>query len=681
MVVKTLLMRLTRWANRLYPSENTALIVLAIISGLTTGLGIWLFRLAIDVAHLVFSQILGQGVLGALGPASLIITLGLAGLIVGWLMERFVGPEKLHGVAGIMEAVALVGGRLRYSRMPFKAVASAISLGAGASVGPEDPSVQIGANLGSMFGQRLGQSEERTRLLVASGAASAVAAAFHAPIAGVFFALEVILGEFTTAAFGVVVLAAVISSVTMQVLEPLLPLREPSLSLLNYTLGSLAEIPLYALLGLVLAPAAALFTRTMFWQHDLWHRLGHGLSRPLRTALAGVVVGAVGIFLPDILGPGREAMNRMLASPEEFTLGLLLILGFAKIFMTAFSIGAGFVGGIFAPSLFVGLTLGGAFGRLMQQLQVNWISDPQAFAIVGMAAMMAGVVHAPITAIMIVFELTNDYRLIIPIMLAAVVCIGIAQRFVPLGIYKLGLARHNIHLKPGRDIDVMQGITVGEAMTQPAPTIHERAALVTLRDTLRAADFRSLCVIGDHGRLTGIVSLSDLQAAYERQQDGDVLTVGDICTRTPVVAHPDDVLWTAIRKLSAHDIGRLPVVDQRTGDLLGMLSRSAIMRAYNVAIARKLHDQHQAERIRLSNLTGAHVIELHVEAHAPADGAYIRDLPWPGESVAASILRRGKLLIPHGSTQLQAGDVVTLVVAPEAEPELRALFQAQNGAS
>ncbi|MFW5772231.1 MAG: chloride channel protein, partial [Phototrophicaceae bacterium] len=192
--------------------------ILAVTVGLATGLSIWLFRLSIEAFHIFFFEVLQHDVLGALGPFSVVLALGLAGYVVGLLMQRFVGEERHHGVAGIMEAVALSGGRLRYTRMPFKALASALSLGAGASVGPEDPSVQIGSNLGSMFGQRLALSEERISLLVASGAASAIAAAFNAPIAGVFFALEVVLGEFTTRAFGVVVLAAVLASVITQAL-------------------------------------------------------------------------------------------------------------------------------------------------------------------------------------------------------------------------------------------------------------------------------------------------------------------------------------------------------------------------------------------------------------------------------------------------------------------------------
>jgi CIC family chloride channel protein len=672
---------LFRLLQRLYPSQDSALLLLAAIVGLGTGLSIWLFRVGIEIFHEIFVVELGHLLGAALGPLTGVLGLSAAGFIVGWLMNRFVGAERHHGVAGIMEACALAGGRLPYWKMPFKALASAMSLGAGASVGPEDPSVQIGANLGSMIAQRLHLAEDQVGLLVAAGAASAIAAAFNAPIAGVFFALEVILREFTTNAFGLVVLAAVIASVVSQAVEGLLGLHEPALNLLNYTLGSPVELPLYALLGLLLAPVAALFIRSVYWQHDLWHRHIHW-PRPVQTAFVGAVIGVVGLFLPHILGPGRAVMNEVLSQPEQFTLLLLLVIGLVKIFTTGFSLAGGFVGGVFAPTLFVGLMLGSVFGRLLEGLRAGAaISDPRAFAIVGMAAMMAGVVRSPITAVMMVFELTNDYRLIPPIMLAAVVCIYLANRLAPLGIYALGLARQGIHLPEGRDIDLMQGVTVAEVMDAP-PTIHERASLLELRDALRHFHVRSICVIDSADDLVGIVTLSDLQKVYEeRPEESAQLTVSDIATREVVTVHPEDVLWRAIRLMGLHDVGRIPVVDERTGQLVGMVSRHNVVAGYNKAIARKLHDQHNAEQVRLSHLTGAHVLELYVADHAPIANQLISDIHWPPECVVASVQRQNKLLVPHGSTELRSGDWVTVISAPECEEELYTLFNPQPGFS
>ncbi|MBL8133506.1 MAG: chloride channel protein [Anaerolineae bacterium] len=654
-------------------SENTLLFILAVAVGLATGAGIWLFQLGIDLAHHLFQEMLARDLLGpVLGGAGIVVTLTLVGALVGAIMARFIGEERHHGVAGVMESVAFGGGRLRYARMPVKALASMLSIGGGASVGPEDPSVQIGANLGSFLAQRLHLTPERVRLLVAAGGASAIAAAFGAPIAGVFFALEVLLnGEFQTSSFGLVVLSAVVSTVFMQSVGE----GEAEFGALQVSLGSVAEIPIYALLGLAVAPAAALFIRAVYWQHDLWHRLHDRLPRPARTALAGALVGIAALFLPQIMGAGRETMSEVLNTMgNSYTVPLLLLLAGAKLLMTSVSIAGGFVGGLFAPSLFIGTMLGGAFGRLAHDLLPNaGLSDPQAFAIAGMAAAMSGVIRAPITAILMVFELTNDYRLILPIMLAAVVCLFVADRLAPLGgVYAYGLARKGVFIKQGRDIDVLGDLNVLDAMMTPAPCIHSSRSLVDLRDALRASGVHGMCVVDDRGMLTGVVTLSDLQAAYDSgRREGKV---ADIAVRDVATTTPDETLWEAVRRMGQRDVGRLPVLESpAVRRPIGILRRSDVMRAYNRAISRRIEEQHNAERLRLHTLTGAHVVDLLVRPGAPVAGKQVKEVKWPAESSLAAIRRGEKLIVPHGSTEIRLWDTLTLVTAPEEEAKLERL--------
>lgn len=662
------------FARRVRMSDNAFLLTLAVVVGLVCGACIWIFHLGIELFHELFAVYLTEDVLHPVfGSVSVVISLALAGWFVGKIMDRFVGPERHHGVAGVIEAVNLAGGRLRYRVMPFKATASALSLGAGASVGPEDPSVQIGSNLGSWIGQRLHLSEERVRLLVAAGAAGAIAAAFRAPIAGVFFALEVILnGSMGTSAVGVVVLTAVVTSAFIQGVEAPVDLIRP-----EYTLGGPLEITLFVPLGLLLAPVAAGFVRLVYWQHDVWHAHIH-LARPYRTALAGALVGMVAIFLPEIMGPGRETMNEVLTGEGGFLIGTLFLLAGFKVLMTSVSMAGGFVGGIFAPSLFVGTMLGSIYGRLISDALPGSLNDPQVYAVAGMAGMMAGVVRSPITAIMMVFELTNDYRLILPIMLTTVMCVFLAELLQTQGIYMMSLIRKGIHLQPGREIDVMQGVAVGEAMISPAPVISEKASLLDLRDALRTHKTLSVCVVDDEGLLSGIVTLSDLQRAYDAwaqagENDAHSQVVGDICARDVVTACSDDVLWTAIRTMSQRDVGRLPVVKRGTREVVGLIGRHGVVRAYNIAIARKMEDQHTAERVRLNALTGAHVFEVYIAPNAPVAGKHIREVHWPAESVVASVQRKGKLILPHGGTELKAGDLLTVVADPAAAPELEKL--------
>lgn len=247
-----------RWLERLQSSESVIQGGIALVVGLASGVGVWLFKLLIDLANQFMFGKLGT-FLSQWGGWTVMLLPALGGLVVGLIVHFFIGEERHHGVAGIMEAVALAGGRLRYKRMPAKAVGAAISIGSGASVGPEDPSVQIGANLGSLFGQWLHLSDERVRALVAAGAASGIAAAFNAPIAGVFFALEIILGEISGNTLGVVVLSAVVSSVfTQAVAGP-----EPAFHVPAYAFNSAVELPFYLVLGLLAGPISALYVRLL----------------------------------------------------------------------------------------------------------------------------------------------------------------------------------------------------------------------------------------------------------------------------------------------------------------------------------------------------------------------------------------------------------------------------------
>ena len=662
-----------RLARSLQLSENAILLGLAVLVGLSSGVGIWVFRAAIELSE----ELIREDLVHHAGKWGIIPALGLVGLVVGLLMQTFVGQERHHGVAGIIESVALAGGRLRYKRAPFKSVAAALSIGGGASVGPEDPSVQIGANIGSFFGQYLHLTEERIRLLVAAGAASAIAAAFNAPIAGVFFALEVILGNFATGSVGVVVLSAVMASVFTHAVEH----SGPELGIRAYELGGPAQIPFYILLGITAAPFAVAFIRAVYWQHDLWHRWH--IPGPLKTALAGVMVGLVGVFLPEILGAGREPMNEVLNSGGgDFTIWLLVALIFAKISMTSISMAGGFQGGIFAPSLFVGAMLGGAYGRITEKAfpQLD-IGDPAAYAIAGMAAMMAGVVRAPITAILLIFELTNNYELILPIMLATVVTVFLTDRFESDGIYSKALRRVGLHIQHGRDVDVMQSVLVREVMQTPPPSIQPAANLKDLRDAFRAHHSKALCVI-DGPKLYGIVSLADLQAAYENADDAENLRdlhVADICTRDVVTITPNEPVYVAIQRMGRHDFGHVPVVapDDDT-QVVGMLRRNDVMRSYNLAISRKWESQYTQQQIRLHNLVDEEVLLLDVPKNAQIIGQDVRSIKWPPETIIVSIRRGNKVFVPHGDTVIQEGDRLTAVVEPDHEAALRAIVSAPS---
>lgn len=650
---------------------NAWLMFLAVVIGVLTALALWVFHEAIHFSHITFQDVIAHEQLVPLGEFGIVLGLSLAGLIVGGVMARFVGPEKYHGVTGILESVALAGGKLPYQKMPAKGAASAISLGAGGSVGPEDPSVQIGAGIGSFLAQRLYIDEDTMRIMVSAGAAAAIAAAFNAPIAGVFFALEVILNnELTTKSVSIIIIAAVISAAVTQGLG----VSSEALGPFDYSLSSVLEIPLFIPLGVLVAPAAVLFMRMYDWQQHLWHEQIQ-LPLPIKTSLAGAIVGLIGVYVPEILGGGRAVMNGVLLGDLSYAFWLVMLIALVKMFTTALSLSSGFVGGIFAPSLFIGTMIGTGYGEVLAY-GIGFDIDPRIFAIAGMAGMMAGVVRSPITAIMLVFELTNDYRFILPIMLVTGLAIMIAELFEEHGIYQRALVKAGIWLQDGRDIDLMQSVTVEEAMHSPAPQILETATITELRDAFREHHRHALCVVNDKGELAGIVTLSDLQAAYTGD-DSCCLMVGDICVREAITAEHTDVLWMAIRKMAAYNVGRLPVINGRTDALLGMVNRHDIVLAYNTAIQRKLRDQQRVEQVRLNRLTGAHVYEFHISSTCLLANRKVSDVKWPPEAVVASILRRNRLVIPHGHTVLLPGDTLSIVADPHAEAQLHHLFDAQ----
>ena len=590
----------------------------------------------------------------------------IGGLLVGWILARFVGPERHHGVAGIMESVALAGGRLRYRRMPVKALSAGLSIGAGASVGPEDPSVQIGSNLGSFFGQRLRLSDERTRSLVAAGAAAGIAAAFDAPIAGVFFAVEILLGEIAAGAMGVVLLAAVCSSALTHVLVG----EHPAFHVPAYALHGVAELPAYLALGALAGLVSGAYVTALYAAHDLY-RVSR-LPAWARPATAGLAVGLVALALPQIQGVGYGTLEGVLQGTGP-AVGVLLALLVAKLVMTALCIGAGFPGGVFAPALFLGAMLGGAVGAGVSRVVPGLGAEPAAFALVGMGAVLAGAVHAPLTAILLLFEMTRDYRIMVPAMLAVTVSVAVARRLRRESVYTLALARKGIRLERGRDVEVLEGIAVGEVMQTAVPTLPEGAPAQSALDAISRTRHLGLAVTDAQGDLVGIVAAQDLdRAATDGRLAGR--TVGEVCTRDVLVAWPDETLGAALRRMSVRDVGRLPVVDRDAPRrIVGMLRRSDVVRAYDLALGRRAALRHRVQQVRLGATNEASVVEVEVEAGAPCDGRRVAEVAWPRDCVLASVRRGGRLLLPRGDTSLRAGDVVLAVTDGDAAEGVRRL--------
>ncbi len=659
---RTLARYLRRLLDRWQPPEAGVLIVTAVFVGLGGGLGAIVFRWLINgFTHISFEMM--RDWLWFMGPAYVIVVPAIGGMFVGPLIYFFAREAKGHGVPEVMEAVALRGGRIRPVVVVVKSLASSLCIGSGGSVGREGPIVQIGSALGSTIGQVLKLSDERIRNLVACGAAAGIAATFNAPIAGVIFALEVILGEFSVGYFSTVV----ISSVTASVVGRIAFGDVPAFSVPNYSLVSPWELLLYVLLGGLAGLVALLFVRTLYWFEDgfdAWR-----FPEYVKPVVGGLFVGGIGFYFPHVFGVGYEAIeNALLGKMLLSTMGLLILV---KILATSLTIGSGGSGGVFAPSLFIGAMVGGLFGGVAHQMLPNITAASGAYALVGMAAVFAGAARAPITAIIILFEMTNDYRIILPLMLASVVSTLLSQKLSRESIYSLKLARRGVRLESGRDIDVMQGVLVGEAMTANVDTVDADLPLVDLERAFRKTHHHGFPVLDANEELFGVVTIQDLERAKEGGPI-DRLRVRDIATRRILVAYPDEPVWTALKRLGTRDVGRLPVVDRGTSkQLLGVIRRHDIVRAYKLAIGRKLEMQTRAEQLRLGRLTGTEFIDAVVLPHSTAAHRPVEELELPEDCVLVSILRDNRVLIPHGDTRLLPGDRLTALVSVECVSEFR----------
>ncbi|MBN1658352.1 MAG: chloride channel protein [Anaerolineae bacterium] len=675
--------RLGPWLDRYQPPETVVLMGTAIIVGLGAGLGAIVFRWLIDSVHqLLFETV--PAAIPALGSGALILAPALGGLVVGPLIYFFAREAKGHGVPEVMEAVVLRGGRIRPIVVIIKSLASSISIGSGGSVGREGPIVQIGSALGSTVGQALHMSDERIRNLVACGAAGGIAATFNAPIAGVIFALEVILGEFSVRYFSTVVIASVTASVVGRVAFG----DFPAFLVPAYELVSPWELLLYTLLGLLAALVAVAFTRILYWFEDLFDAW-RGIPEYVKTPIGGLLLGlggwlffrantGAGLGVPGspvaFYGVGYDAMEWVLMS--KGTIPVLLALAGIKILATSLTIGSGGSGGVFAPSLFIGSMFGGAFGQVAHALfPAVTAASSGAYALVGMAAVFAGASRAPITAILILFEMTDDYRIILPLMLATVVSTILAEHLSRESIYTLKLTRRGVRLEHGRDIDVMQGVLVGEAMTTNVDTVPTAMSLPELEHLFSETHHHGFPVLDEQGNLFGIVTLQDLARAAER---GGLAGrhVRDITTRSPLTVYADEPMWVALKRLGTRDVGRLPVVDRANpGRLLGVIRRQDIVRAYQVGIGRRLDLQERADRLRLGHLTGTEFVEVLVVPGSPQVGMRVRELSLPDQCLLMTARRGNQVILLRGDTRLREGDRIVALADPDCASQLTAMFQ------
>jgi H+/Cl- antiporter ClcA/CBS domain-containing protein len=598
-------MRFTQLINRFQPSSETVVLFLAVLIGGSTAMGIVTFHYLIQlINNFMLENLMGQ--IGSWGAWTLAAVPTLGGIIVGlmrWRTQDF-GP-------GLSSLIAVSQGKeaKKPLRPVTKMIAAAVSIGSGASLGPEGPSVEIGTNFGVLLSDILQVSQERQRLLLGAGAAAGLAAGFNAPIAGVFFALEVVMGTtyFATSAVSVVLLAAVVAALIAQIGLG----SQPAFALPAYQVRSYLELPLYLGLGLGASLISLTYTESIRLAKSAFAGNLPGLKllgkipQSIQPILGGVIIGIVGWRYPQILGIGYETVEAMLQD-EDFSLNLLLILLVLKLLMTAVSSGSGFVGGLFAPAMFLGASFGSAYAKFLALVAPgigDYMAAPPAYAMVGMAAVLAGSVRAPLTAILMLFELTRDYRIVLPLMAAVGLSVWLVERIKPTLDANANLQQIGLPELKDEKVELWQQMLVADAMHAYPKKLSAtlgvlEAAVAMTRERIRSA----LIIDDDAGKLVGILSLEDIKrtlalwqnlpnSSTEIQEYLSSQKLIDICTTDILYAWEDEPLSEALDRMALRGLHQLPVVAKDNPDfILGLLEREQIELTCNLtAITKVLH--------------------------------------------------------------------------------------------
>lgn len=635
---------LPRLYRTLLTHESAVMITLAVVVGVGTGLGATFFRWLIESFHFLF-MVEGVSALSFMGRWSVAVIPAIGGLFVGLLVYFFAREAKGHGVPEVMVAMSLHGGRIRPIVVLIKSLASSICIGSGGSAGREGPIVQIGSGIGSTLGQVLRLSDRRTRNLVACGAAAGIAATFNTPIGGVFFALEVIAREFGIRTFTTVVVASVVATVVAIGYMG----NAPAFAVPEYALVDARELIFYVVVGVACALGAVAFIHLLHFSETFFD---HKVKLPgwFKPVVGGLAVGLIGVFLPQVFGVGYESVDAALWG--KWSLGMLAVLVVAKIVATSFTLGSGGSGGVFAPSLFMGAMVGGLVGTVVNHYWPDMTAPAGAYALVGMAAFFSAGARAPISAIIILFEMTRDYDIILPLMFACAISTVLSGWLSRESIYTIKLTQRGINLHPRREFDTLEGIAVGEAMKPVASltTVSPDMPLQALARLFKESFHHGFAVIDDSGCLYGVVTLKGLERLFKTGQvEGK--KASDITERQLVTAFPDETLDDVLTCFGALDVGRIPVVSRADPrKLVGMLRWSDIVRSYSQVM------------LELEYEPGTTLLRCSISEGDRAVGRSLRQLSLPSDCIVHYIQRAKHLVVPRGDTVVQVGDLLVILV-------------------
>ncbi|RJS74624.1 CBS domain-containing protein [Candidatus Bathyarchaeota archaeon] len=554
--------------------------LLGAVAGIAGGLGAIVFRKMIAFNKWLFFDLLLPNISTEVFGFNyaLIVIPALGGLIVGPIIMKFAPETKGHGVPEVMEAVALKGGRIRKRVALLKILVSSVTIGSGGSAGREGPIAQIGASIGSLLGEVFKLDSRDIRLLVVCGLSAGIAGTFNAPLGGALFGMEILyrgIGLFNAVP---VVLASVIGAAVASAYLG----AKPSFNASNLTFTNPSELIYYFVLGVVFGVLAVIWVKLFYLIEDGFAKLR--VPDHYKPALGGLMTGFLGMLMPTygIMGVGYEGVNQVLAG--KIPLLLLLILGFSKMVATAFTIGSGGSGGIFAPSLYIGSMFGGALGLIFHQISPEVVTQPFTYSLAGMAALFAGAAQAPLNVMIMIPEMSDDYSLLPPLMVSSTTSFIVAWLFLRgSSIYTLKLERRGVKLRMGRAF-ILESIKVEEVMSREVTPVRAEMPLSALELLMEETRYHGFPVV-ERNRLIGIVTFRDIVKVPREERDK--VKVKDILTKKLVVTYPDETVQEALDKMYRENVGRLPVVDRSNPHrLVGIITRSDIIRAYEIAITR-----------------------------------------------------------------------------------------------
>jgi chloride channel protein, CIC family len=567
-------------AKKLFPGENAMMVTIASFIGVAAGVANILFRLVEEWTRETF---LGHGqellkINNGDWHVLLLPLIPMTGMVLLIpLSLMYPGEVNGYGFTRFLKKVNLEGGLIKFRTIIIKILSTSLTIGTGGSAGVEGPIAQVGGAVGSQVGQFFRVSGDRMKVYIAAGCAGGVGAMFNAPIAGVFFASEIVLlGTYEISSFAALVISSAMATVVSRAY-----FGEKIAFLIPdyYVVNPLVELPLYMLLGLVVGIIAVGHIKIFYLVRDRFQQLNiHPQVKPI---IGAFIVGCMAIFYPQVMGDGYWYISEVLNGNGVILVMLILI--FFKIIATSITLGAGGAGGVFAPALFIGAVIGGTFGKIAHYLLPSLTADSGTYAVVGIGAFLAASTHAPLTAIFLLFELTGNYLIIIPIMISSVIGTVVASYLDHDSIDTVDFSRDGIDIHEGREISIMKSILVGKVITEDVDFISERANVDHLLEIFSLArDSFYFPVVDDSGKMTGVVSLQDVKSILHDKELRLSVHVGNISTRKVVSLTPDDNIYTAMTIFDSMGVEELPVVESPEEQwVVGMLKRTDAIAAYN----------------------------------------------------------------------------------------------------